>query len=250
MKRLFTLILLSILFSSSVYAVALTSDKPLFKRIDLEAWMEDLSAYEHHVLMNAFVLDYSYDDNFGLILSSGVGLQDSQFYTMKDLAVLPKYSFLVNSVDFIPRVTLISGMALPTGTRFLSSHHKNSAFLAMAHVPFVLYDGWLRIDTELGFKRIFATKQSDYSRPHLGVHIDMGLFSPNVRLRYMIFTGPYYEIDVPSITNEIGVSYVQDPQVTYDFLLGTQPEINEWGDDSMHNEYWATVGVRISFNSL
>lgn len=247
-KNLLATLLISSGFATFSFAEA-AKEESLIKKIELETWIEAIKAHEHDIVFHAYILDVTLQNNFGLIYSSGQGTAN-QKHAVKDIAILPTYTYEIEDSDIFSEVKFISGVALPTGKGVISTRNDNTSFIAMLRTPMRFNDGRFNIEAEAGYKKIFVNGGTDIDRPHLGLTFDTALFDDDFRFRYMIYTGPFFEVDVPSLTNEVGVSYVHDETVTYDLLVGTQPELERNVEDSEHDEYWVYAGVRLAFESF
>lgn len=245
MKFLRVLVYMAVL-SAFLEAQTIKEPQNIVKRMEIETWVEDITATDIHLILHAYVVDVTFENNFGFIYSGGVGIENRHDTSVLDAAFFSTYTLQRDPKKTVSQIKFIAGTIQPTGKGFLSSRKDNSAYLAMARVPMNFYEGKLSIEGELGYKKLLVTDDEDIERLHMGIIVDWALFRPDTRLRYLVYTGAYFEIDTPSVTSEIGLSYVHSKKITYDLLVGTQPEITESLADAEHNEFWSYVGVRIT----
>ena len=140
----------------------------------------------------------------------------------------------------------MGGVVLPMGHNFLSS--PNTTLLAIVILPWCFFDDAVKLETHVGYRRIYVKDGNDEERLHWGVYLEADLYK-QWNLLTNIYTGSPLEIDVPTLTQEYGLSYAYSDTLSYDFLFGTQPELDGI-EDAKTTEYWGQIGARITFVGL
>lgn len=225
-----------------------TSNLSAMEKITVDTWSEYSNGSEFDVVMQGLIMEFVWNKNLSLVAASAAGMQTEEQTgerksTAKDLALFPKYTFLDPKQDGTPGFSLMAGAVLPTGHNFLSS--PNRAYLAIAMFPMELFDERVSLETHLGHRYIDVKDGEDVNRLHWGVFLEANMVD-NYNVFTNFYTGTQYDIDVPSLSQEYGLSYQYSDALKYKMLFGIQPEL-DGTNDADTTEYWGEIGVEITF---
>lgn len=232
-------------------AMVAASNLCALEKITIDTWSEYSNGAEFDVVMQGLIMEFEWSEKLSLVTASAAGVQIEEHSaekktTAKDWALYPKYNFLAPQEDGTPGFSLMLGGVLPTGHNFLSS--PNRAYMAIAMFPMKLFDSRVSFEAHLGHRYIQVEDDKDVNRFHWGVFLEANMHDAyNVFTNF--YTGTQYDIDVPSLSQEYGLSYQYSDDVKYKMLFGIQPEL-EGTKDADTTEYWGEVGVEISFENF
>lgn len=215
----------------------------------IDTWLEYSKGSEYDIKLNGYVMEFGLSDKFSVVGASALGVEinnetSQKKTTAKDLALYTKYNLFTDKSEQLDGLSMMIGTVLPTGHNFLSS--PNTAYLAMALLPMKLFDERLSLLTQLGHRYIDVVDDSDINRVHWGVFSEL-----NIVEEYNVFsnfyTGSPYEIDVPSLSQEYGLTYKQNDRLKYRLLFGIQSEL-DGTQDADTTEYWGEIGLEVTID--
>ncbi|WP_304543607.1 transporter [Sulfurimonas microaerophilic] len=228
-----------------------TSNLLAIEEITIDTWSEYSNGSEFDVVMQGLIMELEWTKKFSLVAASAAGMQIEESSgekksTAKDLAIYPKYDFFDPKQNGMPGFSLMAGGVFPTGHNFLSS--PNRAYLAIAMFPMKLFNDRVALEAQLGHRYIDVKDEKDINRLHWGIFVEANMVDD-----YNIFTnfysGTQFDIDVPSLSQEYGLSYEYSDTFKYKMLFGIQPELEGRGDADA-TEYWGELGVEIHFSEF
>ncbi len=221
------------------------------EKITVDTWSEYSDGTEFDVVMQGLILEFQLSKKLSLVTASAAGIQidektGERKATAKDWAIYPKYTFFHPKKDSTPGFSLMLGAVLPTGSNFLSS--PNTAYMAIGAFPMKLLDETLSLELQIGHRYIDVVEDEDVNSVYWGVFAEAKIVE-EYNVFTNIYTGTQYDIDVPSLSQEYGLSYDYNKYIKYKMLFGIQPELDGVGDAET-TEYWGELGMEIYFHYL
>ncbi|QOP41216.1 transporter [Sulfurimonas marina] len=234
-----------------VVALLTTSNLLAMEKITVDTWSEYSNGAEFDVVMQGLIMELEWTKKFSLVTASALGMQTEESTgekksTAKDLALYPKYNFIESTKDGVPGFSVMAGGVFPTGHNFLSS--PNRAYLAIAMFPMTLFNERVAFEAQLGHRYVQVKDDKDINRLHWGVFVEANMID-NYNIFTNFYSGTQYDIDVPSLSQEYGLSYDYSDTFKYKMLFGIQPELEGRGDADT-TEYWGELGVEIRFSEF
>jgi hypothetical protein len=217
--------------------------------VSIDTWLEYSKGSEYDIKLNGYVMEFGMSEKFSVVGASAIGIEinnetSQKKTTAKDLALYSKYNFITPTSEEASGFSMMVGTVLPTGHNFLSS--PNTAYLAMALFPMKLFDEKLSLLTQLGHRYVDVVDGSNINRVHWGVFSELNILNEyNVFSNF--YTGSPYEIDVPSLSQEYGLTYKQSDTLKYRLLFGIQSEL-DGTQDAETTEYWGEVGLEVTID--
>ncbi|MCD6260025.1 MAG: transporter [Helicobacteraceae bacterium] len=237
--------------SLSLGILFITPNLMAIQSVTVDTWSEYSNGAEFDIVMQGLIMEFELTEKIAFVTASAAGMQIEQHTrerksTAKDLALYPKYTFLHPKQDGTPGFSLMAGAVLPTGHNFLSSN--NRAYLAIAMFPMSFFDERVAFEAHLGHRYIDVKGDADVNRLHWGVFLEANMID-EYNLFTNVYTGTQYDIDVPSLSQEYGLSYDYSENLKYKMLFGIQPELHGV-HDAQATEYWGELGVEIHFSEF
>ena len=217
-----------------------------FEKITVDTWSEYSDGKEFDVIMQGLIMEFKWNEKFTFITASAGGMQIDEHTgekkaTAKDLALYPKYTFFEPDSMGVPGLSLMLGTVVSTGQNFLSS--KNQAYMAIGSFPMNLFDERVSIDAQIGHRHIDIREGGSVDRLYWGVFAEANMYK-EYNAFTNIYTGTQFDIDVPSLSQEYGLSYDYNKYIKYKMLFGIQPEL-DGVNDAQTTEYWGELGMEI-----
>lgn len=236
---------------SCLAAFLISTNANAIEKITFDTWSEYSDGTEFDIVLQGLILELKLGENLSFITSSAAGIQIDELTkekktTAKDLALYPKYNFYYPQDDGTPGFSLIVGTVLPTGSNFLSS--PNTSYMAIGSFPMILLDEALSLEVQLGHRYIDVVDGENVNRLYWGVFAEAKIVD-QYNVFTNIYTGSPFEIDVPSLSQEYGLSYNYNEHLKYKMLFGMQPELDGVVDADT-TEYWGEIGLEIYFHYL
>ena len=133
------------------------------------------------------------------------------------------------------------GTVISTGANFLSS--PNRAYMAIGSFPMKLFDKRVSLEAQIGHRHIDIKEGGSADMLYWGLFTEANIYK-KYNAFTNIYTGTQYDIDVPSLSQEYGLSYNYNEHVKYKMLFGIQPELDGISDADT-TEYWGELGMEI-----
>lgn len=230
----------------SLMALMASLQLSAFEKITVDTWSEYSDGVEFDVIMQGLIMEFEWNEKFTFITASAGGIQIDEHtgekeLTAKDLALYPKYTFFEPEENGLPGFSLMVGTVVSTGQNFLSS--PNRAYMAIGSFPMKLFNERVSLDAQIGHRHIDIKEGGSVDRFYWGVFAEANMYK-NYNAFTNIYTGTQYDIDVPSLSQEYGLSFDYNKYLKYKMLFGIQPELDGVGDAET-TEYWGELGVEI-----
>lgn len=160
--------------------------------------------------------------------------------------IQPKILLLRAEDDGVPGVALAAGVTLPVGVGPV--YEPVTGMYLVAPITSRLFDDWLMLHLNVGFKVAVPEHQRATITPYWGAGIDLGVGTKQARIIAEAYAGDPLEPLGADIAVQAGIRWLPSDYLNLDLTFGGTPELGHGGHATGRLELWGQVGVRLLFD--